>query len=282
MDTKVSSATREIVIGYEHPIVLIGERINPTGKAKMAASLKSGNMDIIREEAIAQVKAGADILDVNVSVTGIDEVALLPQAVEIVMAAVDVPICIDSSNPDALIAALKVYRGKALVNSVSGDEHSMTRILPVVKQYGAAVIGMVQDEGGIPSDAEKRIQIAEKIVAGAEALGIPREDVIIDSLVMAVGAVPTAGITALETIKGIKDKLGVNQTIGASNISFGMPDRELINSAFLVAAITAGLTCPIVDAAKVRPIVLAIDLVLNRDSRARRYVKGYRERRAVV
>jgi 5-methyltetrahydrofolate--homocysteine methyltransferase len=209
-------------------------------------------------------------------------VELLPKAVETVMAAVEVPICIDSSNPDALIAALKVHQGKALVNSVSGDEHSMARILPVVKQYGAAVIGMAQNEGGIPADARKRIQIAEKIVARAEALGIPKEDVIIDSLVMAVGADPTAGITALETIKGIKDKLGVNQTIGSSNISFGMPDRGLINSTFLVAAIAAGLTCPIVDAAKARPIILAIDLVLNRDSQARRYLEGYRERLAVV
>ena len=280
METKVSSATKEVIIGDGHPTVLIGERINPTGKKRMAEALRAGDMDIICQEAVQQVQDGADIIDVNVSTPGVDEVSLLPKAVMAVMEAVDVPLCIDSSNPEALTAALKVYSGKPLINSVNGETASLNKILPVIKEYGAVVIGLTQDNEGIPADAEKRIAIAEKIVQQAEAAGIPREDVVIDCLAMAIGAVPGAGVVTLEAIKGIKERLGVNQTMGASNISFGLPDRNLINYAFLATTIAAGITCPIVDVAKVRPIILATDLVLNHDKRARRYIENYRKQQA--
>lgn len=278
METRLSSATREIIIGDGYPTVLIGERINPAGKKKMAEALRSGNLDIICREAVKQVQDGADVIDVNVTLHGLDEVSLLPRVVEAVMNAIDVPLCIDSANPDALIAALKIYHGKPLINSVTGEERSLAKVLPVVKEYNAAVVGLTQDDEGVPvNSAERRLAIAEKIVSRAEAAGIPRENVVIDCLAMSVGANPTAALVTLDAIRMIKAKLGVNMTLGASNVSFGMPDRPLLNSAFLPLAIAAGVTCPIVDAAKVRPVVLATDLLLNRDKYARRYIKYFRE-----
>jgi 5-methyltetrahydrofolate--homocysteine methyltransferase len=278
MQTRVSSPKKEVIIGDDQPTVLIGERINPTGKRKLAEALKAGNLEIVRKEALAQVQAGADILDVNVAAFGVDEVAMLPKAVQAVMDTVDVPLCLDSSNPDALEAALKVYKGKPLVNSVTGEEHSLKRILPLVKRHGAAIIGLVQDDEGIPKDAERRVLIAHKIVEKVEAAGIPREDLVIDCLAFAVGAEPSSGVAVMEAIRRIKAELGVNMTMGASNVSFGLPDRELLNNAFVVMAIAAGATCLIVDVAKVRPIILAADLVLGRDRRARRYIEAYRQR----
>jgi 5-methyltetrahydrofolate--homocysteine methyltransferase len=278
METIVSSPSKEVIIGDNRPTVLIGERINPTGKRKLAEALKAGDLEIVRKEALAQVQAGADIIDVNVGTFGIDEAALLPKAVQAVMETVDTPLCIDSSNPDALEAALKVYKGKPLVNSVSGEEHSLKRILPLIKKHGAAVIGLVQDDEGIPKDAEGRVRIAHKIVEKVEAAGIPREDLVIDCLAFAVGAEPDSGVEVIEAIRRIKAELGVNMTMGASNVSFGLPDRELLNNAFVVMATAAGATCLIVDAAKVRSIILAADLVLGRDKRARRYIEAYRQR----
>jgi len=278
METKVASPSREVIIGDNQPTVLIGERINPSGKKKLAEALKAGDLEIVRREAVAQVQAGADILDVNVGTFGVDEVTLLPKAVRAVMDTVDVPLCLDSSNPDALEAALKVYKGKPLVNSVTGEEHSLKRILPLIKEYGAAVIGLVQDDEGIPKDAERRVRIAHKIVERVEAAGISREDLAIDCLAFAVGAEPSSGVAVIEAIRRIKAELGVNMTMGASNVSFGLPDRELLNNAFVVMAIGAGATCLIVDVAKVRRIILAADLVLGRDKRARRYIEAYRQR----
>ena len=278
METKVASPSREVIIGDNQPTVLIGERINPTGKEKLTEALKAGDMEIVRKEALAQVQAGADILDVNVGAFGVDEVSLLPKAVKAVMETVDVPLCIDSSNHDAMEAALKVYEGKPLVNSVTCEEHSLKRILPLVKEHGAAVIGMVQDEDGIPKDAERRIRIAHKIVNEVEAAGISREDLVIDCLAFAVGAEPSSGVAVMEAIRRIKAELGVNMTMGGSNVSYGLPDRRLINNAFVAMAIAAGVTCPIVDVARVRPIVLAADLVLGRDRRGRRYIEAYRQR----
>jgi 5-methyltetrahydrofolate--homocysteine methyltransferase len=278
METKVSSPSKEVIIGDDQPTVLIGERINPTGKKKLAEALKAGDLEIVRKEALAQTQAGADIIDVNVGVFGVDEVALLPKAVQAVMETVDTPLCLDSSNPDALEAALKVYKGKPLVNSVSGEEHSLKRVLPIIKEYGAAVVGLVQDDDGIPKDAEGRVRVAHKIVERAEAAGIPRENLVIDCLTFAVGAEPDSGAAVIETIRRIKAELGVNMTMGASNISFGLPDRELVNNAFVVMATAFGATCLIVDVAKVRPIILAADLVLGRDKRARRYIEAYRQR----
>ena len=277
METRVSGAAREVIIGDHRPTVLIGERINPTGKKKMSAALRAGNLEVVREEALAQVRAGADIIDVNVATTGVDEVSLLPRAVAAVADAVDVPLCLDSPNPEALAAALKVYRGKPLVNSVTGEEHSLKIVLPLVKEYGAAVIGLVQDEQGVPKDTPRRLAVARKIIERSEAAGIPREDVIIDCLAFAVGADPRSGLVTLETIQRIKAELGVNLTLGVSNVSFGLPDRNLLNSAFVAMVIAAGVSCLIADAAKVRPTVLAADLLLNHDEYARRYIRAHRE-----
>jgi 5-methyltetrahydrofolate--homocysteine methyltransferase len=278
METRVSSPGKEVVIGDNQPTVLIGERINPTGKKKLAEGLKAGDLEIIRSEAVAQVQAGADILDVNVGTFGVDEVALLPRAVQAVMDIVDVPLCIDSNNLAALEAAVRIYKGKPLVNSVTGEERSLTRVLPLVREYEAAVIGLVQDDEGIPKDAGRRVSIARKIVNRAEAIGIDRKDVIIDCLAFAVGADTNSGPAVMEAIRTIKTELGVNMTLGASNISFGLPDRELINNAFVAMAIAAGITCLITDAAKVRSTVVAADLILGRDKHARRYIETYRQR----
>jgi len=279
METRVSTATKEVVITDNQPTVLIGERINPTGKKKLSAALKAGNLEIISQEARAQVQARADILDINVSLFGVDEVTLLPRAVQAVMDTVDVPLCLDSANPQALAAALKVYKGKPLINSVTGEEHSLEKVLPLVKEYGAAVIGLVQDDEGIPNNPERRLAIAHKIVDRAQAVGIPRHDIIIDCLAFSVGADTSSGLVTIDTVRRVKAELGVNLTLGASNVSFGLPDRNLVNSAFMAMAIAAGINCLIVDVARVRPIVLAADLVLGRDKHARRYIEAYRQRR---
>jgi 5-methyltetrahydrofolate--homocysteine methyltransferase len=274
----VSSPTKEVIIGDAQPTVIIGERINPAGKKKLQEALKAGNLDIVRSEALAQVQAGADILDVNVGAFGVDEVALLPQAVQAVMDTVDIPLCIDSNNPAALEAAIKIYKGKPLINSVSGEERSLAKVLPMVKEYGAAVVGLVQDDEGIPKDAGRRVSIARKIVERAEAAGIARENIIIDCLVFAIGADTTSGLAVLEAIREIKAELGVNITMGASNISFGLPDRDLVNNAFAAMVVAAGATCLITDVAKIRPAIVAADLILGHDRHARRYIEAYRQR----
>ncbi len=278
MKTIVSSATNEVLISAEQPTVLIGERINPTGKKRLAAALQAADMTLIRKEAIAQVKAGADILDVNVGATGIDETILLPEAVQAVMDVVDVPLSLDSDNPKSLEAALKIYRGKPIINSVTGQERSLNEVLPLVKQYGAVVIGLTMDNDGIPMDPDRRLAIAGKIVDRAEALGIPREDIIIDCLALTMATDSRAGLVTLQAIGKVKAELGVNQTLGASNISYGLPDRDVLNGAFLALAISAGVTCPTVDVARVRPAVLATDLLLGHDEYAQRYIKDYRQR----
>ena len=277
METRISSASREVIIGDDQPTVLIGERINPAGKKKLVEALRASNLEVVRSEALAQVQVGADIIDVNVATFGVDEVTLLPQAVQAAMDAVDLPLCLDSANPEALEAALKVYKGKPLINSVTGEEHSLAKVLPLVKEYGAAVIGLVQDDEGIPNNSDQRVAIAHKIVERAEAVGISREDIIIDCLAFAVGADTSSGLTVIEAIRQVKAELGVNLTLGASNVSFGLPERDVINNAFVAIAIAAGVTSLIVDVAKVRPIVLAADLVLGRDKRARRYIEAYRQ-----
>jgi len=278
METRITSASKEVLIGEGRPTVLIGERINPSGRKKLSGAIKAGQLEIIGSEAKAQVEAGADIIDVNVGAFGVDEVDVLPRAVKIAMKAVDAPLCIDSSSPDALVAALKVYKGKPLVNSVNGEEKSLAKVLPVIKEYGAAVVGLTQDDEGIPTDADRRVAIAHKIVERAGKIGIPPEDIVIDCLAFAVGADTESGRVTMETIRRVKAELGVNMTLGASNISFGLPDRDLINYAFMSVVIAAGATSLIVNVAKVRPIVLAADLVLAQDKRARRYIDAYRKR----
>lgn len=280
MDTRVSSGARDVIIGHNRPTVLIGERINPTGRKTLYAALVAGDMTVVQRMALSQVQAGADILDVNVGLPGVDEAALLPRAVQAVMEVVDVPLCLDSHNLNALQAALQVYKGKALVNSVNGQAASLTQILPLVKEYGAAVIGLAMNDQGIPEEAEGRVAIARLIVEHAEALGIPRQDVIIDCLALAVGVDSNAGMVTLEAVRRVRDELCVNQTLGISNISFGLPQREMLTSTFAVLAIAAGVTCLLVDVAKVRPAVVSADLALGRDSYAQRYIKAYRRAHA--
>jgi 5-methyltetrahydrofolate--homocysteine methyltransferase len=281
VETRVSSLTKEVIIGGDRPTVLIGERINPAGKKELAEALKSGDLEIVRREALAQVQAGADILEVNVSLFGMNEITLLPQVVRAVISTVDIPLCLDSTNPEALEEALKVCKGKPIINSVTGEERSLAKVLPLVKDYGAAVIGLVQDKQGIPKNSERRIAVANKIVERAEAVGIARQDIIIDCLAFAVGADHSSGPSVLEAIQKIKAELGVNLTLGASNVSFGLPDRNLLNDAFVVMAVAAGVTCLIVDVAKVRRAVLAADLILGRDKHARRYIEDYRQRQSL-
>ncbi len=277
MQTRVTSSEKEVIIGDDQPTVLIGERINPSANKRLEEALKKGDIEeIVRKEAIAQVEAGADMVDVNVGSFGVDEVTFLPQAVKIAMEAVDVPLCIDSVNPEAIEAALKVYKGKLLVNSVSGETPSLEKILPLVKEYGAAVVGLVQDNEGVPKNTERRVNIAHTIVERAEAAGIPREDIVIDCLAFAVGADTDSGPEVLGAIRQVKAELGVNQTLGASNISFGLPDRASLNSAFAALIIEAGVTCLITNVKKELSVVRAVDLLLGRDKRAMRYVQAYR------
>lgn len=284
METVLKSARKTVVIGPAKPTVLIGERINPTGRKRLAAALAAGELEIVRQEAVAQVEAGADVLDINVGAAGVDEVEMLPRAVQTVMEAVDVPVCIDTANVRALEAALEVHRrlapaGKPLVNSVNGEEDRLEAVLPLVAEYGAAVIGLTMDKDGIPPTPEGRLAVARKIVERAEALGIPREDVVIDCLALAICTNTMAGRVTLDAIRMVRQELGVNQTLGASNVSFGLPDRETINLVFLGMAILEGVNCPIVDAAKVRPAVLAADLVLGHDADGMRYIRAYKKRR---
>jgi 5-methyltetrahydrofolate--homocysteine methyltransferase len=277
--TSVRSASQEILIGDNGPTVLIGERINPTGKKKLATALKAGDIDVVRIEALSQVKAGADILDVNVVTSGVDEIYLLPKVIEAIMETTQVPLSIDINNPRALEAALKVYDGKPIVNSVTGEDESLNTILPLVKKYETAVIGLTLDKNGIPKEPEKRLDIANKIIEKAGSFGIPREDILIDCLALTVGADSRAALGTIQAIQEVREQLGVNQTLGASNISFGLPDRQVINHAFLALAIQAGVTCPTVDVAKVRTTILAIDLLLGRDRFAQRYIKDYNQRK---
>jgi 5-methyltetrahydrofolate--homocysteine methyltransferase len=280
VETRVRSATQEVLIDYNGPTVLIGERINPTGKKKLAAALKVGDIDVVRKEALSQVEAGANILDVNVVISGVDEISLLPKIVEAITESIEVPLSIDINNPKALEAALKVYDGKPIVNSVTGEDKSLNTILPLVKEYKTAVIGLTIDESGIPKDPEKRLDIARKIIERAGAFGIPREDIIIDCLALTVGVDYSAALVTIEAIRKVREALGVNQTLGASNLSFGLPDRGVINHAFLAIAIEAGVTCPTVDVAKVSATVLATDLLLGRDRFAQRYLRDYNRRKS--
>ncbi|HSM54675.1 MAG TPA: dihydropteroate synthase [Candidatus Sulfomarinibacteraceae bacterium] len=282
--TTVCSASQEVVISRELPTVIIGERINPTGRKKVLAALKEGNFDIVRQDAIDQVQAGADILDVNAGVPGADETALLKEMMQIVMEVTDAPLCIDTADTEALEAALSVYGGKALVNSVNGEERALSTVLPLVREYGAAVIGLCMDDDGIPESAEERLRVAEKIVDRAAQLGIPAEDVIVDPLALTMGADSNAGRIALETMRLIVKELGNNVTMGASNISYGMPDRKYINATFIAMAIHAGLTCPITNplVPEIQTTLLAADLAMGRDDYGMNWIKAYRQRQAMA
>jgi 5-methyltetrahydrofolate--homocysteine methyltransferase len=277
MESILRTETSEVKISADAPIVIIGEKINPTGRKKLAAALKDGEFDRVRSLATKQVAAGADILDVNVGVPGLDEVELLPEVVKIVISEVDVPLCLDSVNPAALSAALAVTPGKPLVNSVNGEEKSLQAVLPVVKEYNAAVIGLTMDDDGIPNDPEKRVMIAEKILERASKLGVPAEDVVIDPLVLTVGADQLAGTVTLRTIELLRKELGVNINLGASNVSFGLPERHTINEAFLALAAGLGANCVISDPMKHTLAIRAIDLLLGRDAYGARYIGHFRK-----
>jgi 5-methyltetrahydrofolate--homocysteine methyltransferase len=280
LETTVSSKDREVQISRGLPTAIIGERINPTGRKKLQKELKAGIFDTIRGDAIAQVEAGAAILDVNAGVPGADEPALLLKLVDIVGSVTDVPLCIDTANPKALERALKFYQGKALVNSVTGEKDRLEAVLPLIKQYNAAVIGLTIDDEGIPKTVEKRIEIAGKIINRATQLGIPVEDIVIDTLAMSMGSDDLAGKMALDSVSAIVETFGVNVTMGCSNISFGIPDRESINGAFLAMAIRCGLTCPITNPLQeeVMKSIIAADLAMGRDEYASRWIGFYRKR----
>ena len=277
MQTVLRSQSKTVTIDIAKPFVVIGEQINPTGRKKLAAALQERNFDYVKQLAIEQVEAGADVLDVNVGVPGLDDVAMLPEVIQVVASVVDVPICIDTPNPKALAAALPVTPGRPLVNSVNGEENMLNAVLPLVKEHNAAVIGLTMDDSGIPNDPEKRLAIAEKIIERAAQIGIPIEDVVIDPLVMTVGADSKAGVVTLETIRLVREKFGVNINLGASNVSFGLPDRQTINQAFLALAMQMGATCAITHPAKLCLTIRAIDLLLGRDDYGSRYISYWRK-----
>ena len=277
METVIKSEKKEVKISFDSPFTIIGEKINPTGRKKLAAALKEGNYDYVKNLAARQVETGADILDVNVGVPGIDEVAVLPEVAKLVSELVDVPLCLDSANHKAIAAALAAVPGKPLVNSVNGEEKSLEAVLPVVKEFGVSVIGLTMDDDGIPNDAETRVAIAEKILERAAKLGIPAEDVVIDPLVLTVGADSNAGAVTLKTIQMVREKFGVNINLGASNVSFGLPDRHTVNQAFLSLAMGIGATCAITDPIKLTSTIRATDLLMGRDTFGARYIGYWRE-----
>ena len=280
LTTTVSSRQQTVKINRALPTVVIGERINPTGRKKLQAELEAHNFTTVQQDASAQVQAGATILDVNAGVPDGDEPALIVETIRAVMAVTDVPLCIDTANPDALAAALAIYEGKALINSVNGETRSLENILPVVKEHGAAVIGLCMDDDGIPATPEKRLAVAAKIIEQAAKLGIATEDVVIDPLVLTVSVDGNAAALTLKTTELIVREFGVNITMGASNVSFGLPDRSAVNTAFMSMAIQAGLTCPITNPLDpdLALTVLAADLVMGKDEWGERWISAYRSR----
>jgi 5-methyltetrahydrofolate--homocysteine methyltransferase len=281
MDTILRSADNTVIISTEGPVVIIGEKINPTGRKKMQACLQAGDFDYIIELARSQVAAGAQVLDINVGVPGMDDVALMRRVVQLVSEAVDVPLCLDSPNPLALAAGLEVAPGRPLVNSISGEESRLASVLPLVKERGAAVIGLIMDDSGVPATPEGRLAVAGKIIERAAKMGIPAEDIIIDPLAMAVGADSEAGLVTLKTIELIRREFGNNITMGASNVSFGLPERPTLNAAFMALAIHAGATCAITDPAKLAGTIRAVDLLLGRDEYSMEYIRWFRKSQAL-
>jgi len=278
MKTYLRGKSGEVVINTDGPVIIIGESINPTRRKKLIETLSENNFEFVHELAKVQIDAGADVLDVNVGYPGVDDEKLLPETVKSLQEKFDVPLCLDSPNPKAIEAALKVADGKCLINSVNGEEKSLNTILPIAKEYGAAVIGLVMDDDGITHDPQKRLSIADKILQRAIKQGMNPEDVIIDPLTMAVSADPNACMVTLETIKLVHDKLGLNMTEGSSNVSFGLPNREVLNNAFVTLSIFYGVTCPIVNPVKITASVRAADLLLGRDDFAMRFVEYYQRR----
>jgi 5-methyltetrahydrofolate--homocysteine methyltransferase len=281
MHTVLQSRSKTVTIGHDQPFCVIGERINPTGRKRFAEELRGGDLSTAESDAVAQVEAGADMLDVNAGIPLVDEPELLKSMLRAVQGVVEVPICIDSSVIEALEAGLSVYEGKPLVNSVTGEDDRLEEILPLVARHGAAVIGLANDETGIPETPQQRLDIARKIVSAAGDHGIPPEDVIIDPLAMTVGAATDAVTITMETISRIRDELGVNMCLGASNVSFGLPRRHALNAAFLPMAMAAGLTSAIMSCApEVVESVRASDLLLGHDEWGASWIAAHRAREA--
>jgi 5-methyltetrahydrofolate--homocysteine methyltransferase len=285
MHTVLSSATKTITIGHDQPFCIIGERINPTGRKKFQEQLRAGDLSGIEADVIAQVEGGATMLDVNMGAPLIDEAAVLAQAVTMIQSLTDLPLCIDSSVVEALEAGLAAYKGKALVNSITAETERMDLILPLVRKYGAAIIALPNDETEIPEDPRRRLELVEKIVDYATGTyGIPIEDIVIDPLAMPIGADSSMVVRTLETIALIKERFGLNTTLGASNVSFGMPDRHTLNSVFLPMAMTAGLTSAIMDSrtAQVVTAVRAADLMNGNDEWGSSWIAAHRARQAAA
>jgi 5-methyltetrahydrofolate--homocysteine methyltransferase len=278
-DTIISSATAEVVIGFDRPFVMIGERINPTGRKLLAAEMKEGDFSRVSADAVAQVAAGAHMLDVNAGIPLADEPALLAQAIQLVQSVTDVPLSIDSSIIEALEAGIEVYEGKPLINSVTGEDEVMERVLPLVARHGAAVVAISNDETGISEDPDVRFEVAKKIVQRAADHGIPRADVVVDPLVMPIGAMGQAGQQVFRLVRRLRDELGVNTTCGASNVSFGLPNRHAITGTFLSMAVAAGMTSAIMNPlhAEVKNAVMAADVLAGHDQDCANWIAVNRE-----
>jgi 5-methyltetrahydrofolate--homocysteine methyltransferase len=278
-ETVISSARREVIIGFDHPFVMIGERINPTGRKILAAEMAAGDFNRVSADALAQVQAGAQMLDVNAGIPLADEPAILARAVQLVQSITDVPLSIDSSIVAALEAGLAVYKGKALVNSVTGEEERLESVLPLVKKYGAAVVAISNDETGISEDPDVRFSIAKKIVERAADHGIPACDVVVDPLVMPIGAINQAGVQVMRLLGRLKNELKVNTTCGASNVSFGLPARESISATFLTMAIGAGMTSAIMNPMHLEIVkaCMAADVMMGHDPDCARWIRRFRE-----
>ncbi len=279
METVLTGRGCEIKFGLQLPTAIIAERINPTGRKDLSQELEQGKLDMVKNEAKVQAEAGAGIIDINVGAGGVDEVDLLPKAVKAVMEVVPNPICIDSSNPGALAAALEVCPYKVLINSVTGEEKSMQEILPLAKESGSAVVCLTCDDQGIPKDVEKRFEVARKIIDRAEAMGIKREDLVFDCLVMTNSTDSNSGRITLEAMRRITKEFGVSTTMGASNISFGMPNRDLLNIHFITMAIINGLCAPITDPLikGLKSAIKAADFLAGRDPYGMEYIANYRK-----
>ncbi len=280
METVLSYKEKKVVIAPQRPFVMIGERINPTRRKKLAETMSLGDFSLVQEDARKQVEAGAQVLDVNAGIPGGDEPALLQGAVRAVMEVVSIPLCFDTANPDALEAALSIYPGKALINSSTAEASMMEQVFPLAEKYKAAVIGVITDEAGVPNTPEDRLRVAEKLVRRAKDFGIPPEDIVIDCLALTVGADSKAGQTTLDSMVLVRNELGVNLSLGASNVSFGLPDRKIINVAYLALAIARGLTTAITDPTvpEIQNTLLACDLLMGHDEYAMRWIQAYRKR----
>ena len=277
--TTISSATREVKIGFDQPFVIIGERINPTGRKILAEEMKVGDYSRVEADALAQVAAGAQMLDVNAGIPLADEPRILAEAIQLVQSITDVPLSIDSSIIEALEAGLAVYQGKALVNSVTGEDEVLERVLPLVAKYGASVVAISNDETGISEDPDERFAVAKKIVERAADYGIHYSDVVVDPLVMPIGAINTAGLQVMHVVRRLREELKVNTTCGASNVSFGLPNRNGINSAFLTMAMGAGMTSAITSPLhpEVMTAVRGGDVMMGHDPNCANWIQAYRE-----